>query len=433
MSVKIYHGPHGSYKTASAILDLIPVAKQGRVIVTNARGVTAQRFHDLYDDLPTSFDVININRETSEGIQKIKTFWHWVPDGAFMLWDEGQRCFPKSMRQPEIDSLRYKTPEEAHAEGRAHEWDDAWDMERHNNYDMIITTPHIDKIRSDIRENAEMAVKHKNQAILGAFFKGKYLQSWHSPDTSGMNTTHFYQSVARKMTDESECWKLYDSTKTGEVKDTAAGFNLFKSPKLVFAIVLILLASIYLFRKGKPEVIHGVDKPTANKTIEAADNVTQASTNAEVLSVPFQAVSANNSHVFPYVPSLKRSTPVDIVNKVRTEPILTGCVSSNDQCICYTHNGVKLDVNMTYCGLIQKSGFYYVRTKQPEVVEEPETIKDKITNSIKSFTSNQPVSPTSLDELYQQDDLKLQNYEEIMQTRQIDEPVKGSTISLPSS
>ncbi len=43
MSIKIHHGPNGSYKTSGAIQDdAVPALKDGRVIITNVRGFTLE-------------------------------------------------------------------------------------------------------------------------------------------------------------------------------------------------------------------------------------------------------------------------------------------------------------------------------------------------------------------------------------------------------
>ena len=54
MSIKIHHGPNGSYKTSGAIQDdAVPALKDGRVIITNVRGFTLERAYQVFRTCPT--------------------------------------------------------------------------------------------------------------------------------------------------------------------------------------------------------------------------------------------------------------------------------------------------------------------------------------------------------------------------------------------
>ncbi len=60
MSIKIHHGPNGSYKTSGAIQDdAVPALKDGRVIITNVRGFTLERAYQVFPDLPNTAEIIN--------------------------------------------------------------------------------------------------------------------------------------------------------------------------------------------------------------------------------------------------------------------------------------------------------------------------------------------------------------------------------------
>ena len=91
MAIKIHHGPNGSYKTSGAVWDdAVPAAKSGRLIVTNIRGMSEDRFRALFPDLPDSFELEYINHETQDGMDRIRTWFQWAPRDAFLIFDEAQ-------------------------------------------------------------------------------------------------------------------------------------------------------------------------------------------------------------------------------------------------------------------------------------------------------------------------------------------------------
>ncbi|MGZ3999618.1 MAG: zonular occludens toxin domain-containing protein [Mucilaginibacter sp.] len=56
MSIKIHHGPPGSYKTSGAVMDdFVPAALAGRVVVTNVRGLNDSALVRKVLTKPSSF------------------------------------------------------------------------------------------------------------------------------------------------------------------------------------------------------------------------------------------------------------------------------------------------------------------------------------------------------------------------------------------
>lgn len=245
MSIKIHHGAPGSYKTAGAVTDdLIPALKAGRSLVTNVRGINLDVLHEHFD-LPDTFELHWVDTTTSEGREKAGKWFRWAPIGALIFFDEAQSIFPKRWRDSDLE--KFSIPlEQAKEENRPANWWDAWDMHRHYNWDVILTTPDISKIRQDIRDASELAYKHKNQGLYGVLFKGSYLEGIHSKDNDGSSKSHFLNVRHRRILNDALTWKLYQSTTTGEVQDTIAGFSLFSSPRLVigFAVLACCLAFI---------------------------------------------------------------------------------------------------------------------------------------------------------------------------------------------
>ncbi|WP_193453077.1 zonular occludens toxin domain-containing protein [Pseudomonas nitroreducens] len=236
MSIKIHHGPNGSYKTSGAIQDdAVPALKEGRVIITNVRGFTLERAYTVFPDLPNTAQIINLDLESLADLEKMRTWFQWAPRGAFLIFDETQLLFPKSWREKDLEKFDFPGgPEAAHEADRPMGWLDAWTRHRHFNWDIVLTTPNISYIRDDIRMTCEMAYRHSNLAVIG--IPGRYKEAQHDaqlnrPPADG--TIIEYKRI-RKQT-----FALYQSTATGKTQDTKAGKSLLRSPKLVLLLALL--------------------------------------------------------------------------------------------------------------------------------------------------------------------------------------------------
>jgi len=262
MSIKIHHGPPGSYKTSGAVMDdFIPAARAGRVVVTNVRGLeSVERVRTALGDdtVPDSFELIHLptteHPDAANNRQLLSRWWHWLPHGAFMLLDEAQMIWPKTWKDGDLRELDYPGGlDAANAANRPFNWQTAFEMHRHYGWDMVLTTPNIDRLRPDVRQCAEGAYKHKNQAIIG--LKGFYLEAFHMADDNGKAASDFL--ILRNRRIKPEVWKLYDSTATGTVRDTIAGLSLLASPRVLF-LVGVLTGCLYWFFSGdRPAVLGG--------------------------------------------------------------------------------------------------------------------------------------------------------------------------------
>lgn len=248
MAITIHHGPNGGYKTSGIVQDLfVPAALEGRVVITNIRGMSRDRTIDVLgeDKVPESFDLIFVDTTTQDGRDRTARFFHWAPHGALMIWDEAGKCFPKRWRQSDLDKLDYKTPDEAEAEERPYCWSEAWEEHRHYNWDIVLSTPNIKSIRLDIRNTAEGAYKHANLATIG--LKGRYKEGYHDADDNGSPGQITITETKRI---KKRTFKLYDSTKTGQVKDTINGKSLFKSVPLLLGVGISASSFVYAFTSG---------------------------------------------------------------------------------------------------------------------------------------------------------------------------------------
>ncbi|MFU3670199.1 zonular occludens toxin domain-containing protein, partial [Pseudomonas aeruginosa] len=67
-------------------------------------------------DLPNTAEIINLDLESLEDLEKMRTWFQWAPRGAFLIFDETQLLFPKSWREKDLERFDYPGgPEAAHA------------------------------------------------------------------------------------------------------------------------------------------------------------------------------------------------------------------------------------------------------------------------------------------------------------------------------
>lgn len=273
MSIKIHHGPPGSYKTAGAVTDdLIPALQKSRSIVTNVRGITLDKIHENFDNISDDFVLHWIDTTTREGRERLGAWFTWAPHGALIFIDEAQAIFPKRWKEKDLESFTIDV-DKAKELNRPANWWDAWDMHRHYNWDVILTTPDITKIRDDIRDASELAYKHKNQGLYGWLFKGSYLEGVHSKDNNGATVSNFINVKQKRIAKDALTWKLYQSTATGEISDTIAGFNIFSNPRLIIGLAVLGCAFLYLGFYGHNPLDSEKNNPLPVQSFKTNPNV----------------------------------------------------------------------------------------------------------------------------------------------------------------
>ncbi|SDQ01215.1 zonular occludens toxin domain-containing protein [Ectopseudomonas guguanensis] len=250
MSIKIHHGPNGSYKTCGAIQDdAVPALKEGRLIITNVRGFTLERVLQVMPDLPEWVDIINLDLEQQADMERMRTWFQWAPRGAFIIFDETQLVFPKAWRERDLERFDFPGGSEAaQAADRPMNWLDGWTRHRHWNWDVVLTTPNISYIRDDIRMTCEMAYKHSNLAVIG--IKGRYKEAQHDAQ---LNRPPAEGTIIEYKRIKPDTFRLYQSTATGKAQDTKAGKSLLKSPKLLFLLAFIACLFVALLSLGTPK------------------------------------------------------------------------------------------------------------------------------------------------------------------------------------
>lgn len=305
MSIKIHHGPNGSYKTSGALQDdAVPALKEGRVIITNVRGFTLERAYTVFPDLPNTSQIINLDLESLADLDRMRSWFQWAPRGAFLIFDETQLLFPKSWREKDLEKFDYPGgPEAAHEADRPMGWLDAWTRHRHFNWDIVLTTPNISYIRDDIRMTSEMAYKHSNLAVIG--IPGRYKEAQHDAQ---LNRPPADGTIVEYKRIKQQTFALYQSTATGKTQDTKAGKSLLRSPKLVFLLALLACTIGFVSYMGPLKVIGG--------------NAAQAPAKPAVASAPSAAAPpAQTAAVDPAArPSAPGAVPAQPLSGRPTDP-----------------------------------------------------------------------------------------------------------------
>ncbi len=309
MSIKIHHGPNGSYKTSGAIQDdAVPALKDGRVIITNVRGFTLERAYAVFPDLPNTAQIINLDLESLDDLERMRTWFQWAPRGAFLIFDETQLLFPKSWREKDLEKFDFPGgPEAAHEADRPMNWLDAWTRHRHFNWDIVLTTPNISYIRDDIRMTCEMAYKHSNLAVIG--IPGRYKEAQHDAQ---LNRPPADGTIIEYKRIKKQTFALYQSTATGKTQDTKAGKSLFRSPKLVLLLALLAACIGFVWYMGPLRTIGGEAAETAPKADVATPPAPAATdTKSAVVGVPARPAATG---LLPagLVPDRPTGAPVDL-------------------------------------------------------------------------------------------------------------------------
>jgi len=309
VSIKIHHGAPGSYKTAGAVQDdFIPAARKGRTIITNIRGLNdeenVRRVLNLQPD--NTFKLIHLDDKDEHQLDKLRKWWHWAPLGALIMLDEIQLIYPKAWTQTKISKFDLLDLREEGADHSLKTLENAFDKHRHNNWDLILTTPSIKKIRPEIRDAAEMAYRHKDLSALGKFFSlilGHYVEASHLATDNGTSQSDIYVFQRRRI--NAKVWKLYQSTATGEFSSTIAGKSIFKEPKILLLLLLIAGLGTHLFTS---RAILGEGDQTPD--MASLDNL---SATGRPTGIPAQVVAQGDNQVRPVRPdieSLHRSHPL---------------------------------------------------------------------------------------------------------------------------
>ncbi|MBL1264073.1 zonular occludens toxin family protein [Candidatus Methylomicrobium oryzae] len=277
MSTRIHHGPPGSFKSFTLLQRfVIDALKSGRVVITNIRGLTSmERIRDQFEDddlkFPDSTDLLFVNTEIEEGRRLMAGWFHWVPLRALVIIDEGQRIYPdrrdfklESLDQKvippgyQVDEIEIEISDDYTGQRyivrRPEDVFTAFDMQRHFQWDIHISTTNIGKIKDPIRQVAQSAYRHKSLSDKLPKFLSKlfgFYNTWyefqHDPETSGKMASHIAGKPRKYHADE-RIFRCYQSTATGEHTESQADQSILGDPKLrILAFVLLLAIGHFVY------------------------------------------------------------------------------------------------------------------------------------------------------------------------------------------
>lgn len=283
MATCIHHGPPGSYKTFTLVQRIaIPELEKGRVIVTNIRDFDdIERVRKAFPEkvFPEESKIISVP-EDETGRGELARFFHWAPPGALILIDEGQRIFPKR-RDFKLEMLdRWDNPYGREVEPvyksdgsimpRPEDIQTAFDMQRHFNWDIYISTPNIDKLHDFIRQVADWAYRHRAIDGVLPWYKGIWYEHQHDAETSGKAESHRVGAPVRYKVDE-RVYDCYSSTATGEHLENKTGRSVFSDPRLRWTVLVLFLCFGYFVYGVFSKVSAGEGVTSVSVDIQKSD------------------------------------------------------------------------------------------------------------------------------------------------------------------
>jgi len=249
MAAVIHHGGGvGTYKSFSVIQNhVIPQLIKGRIIVSTIRGLDSIRVIEAVLDIECHKDseIIFVDIESIEGMEKIRRWWEWVPIGAYIIIDEAQLVYPKSKKITEYNypaSNSMTSEEAAQYDDRPMGFMHAFTMQRHNNWDLAIITPSIKMLVPEITQVAQVCYEHKRMGDLMPWKKHGWREIQHAPTERASSSVY----GATQFTADKRIYKCYKSTKTGEHSISGSERSIFKNPRIIFAFSIIFISVIAL-------------------------------------------------------------------------------------------------------------------------------------------------------------------------------------------
>lgn len=282
MAVKIYHGPAGSYKTSSAVwFELLPALRAGRAVVTNVEGMYPLRYIEkaLGEKFPASTRLYRVSSQSDKSRRLWRSWYHWMPIGAFVLIDEIQDIYPKTGWTPKELDLKpvdyysdvfkktdiidyFKDVRSSFApvidESSTDDlgdslfaddgliqypltFNESYKRHRKYNWDVVLCTPDITEVHRFIRGVAEIALSLSSKDSI--FFSSRKPRTFeHNPKRDPLPTKKdmiYRRKVPRRVHD------IYKSTQTGQTTKSGAAASPLSTFKVKAMLALFLLCSSY--------------------------------------------------------------------------------------------------------------------------------------------------------------------------------------------
>lgn len=331
MAITIRTGANGSYKSAYvAWFTILSALKAGRVVVTNFEGMEPLHIIEQRLDIkfPSTAKLIRIFSRSEKGIRLWHHFFCWCPLNALIVIDECQDLYSrnigfdmKKITHKPIEDFKDDLPEwyipffhSRHvpvnmSELKPSEIDDCEQAEytpdgriiypltfnegftRHRkyNWDIELLSPDWKQIDSAMKACSEQSFFHKNN---DGFFWSKRKPYIYKHDKSVATTVLPKGKDANllKVYVPLDAHLLYKSTGTGQTTQSGGMNVLFKSPKIIGALVLSVFCLGYFIYALSSLVFGGSEEVEATGAPIVAASELSGQVDSLPASVP--AVSA---------------------------------------------------------------------------------------------------------------------------------------------
>ena len=244
MTCVIHHGNPGSFKTFALVQREIPKAlEEGRTVITNIRGIESiEAFENaLKINAHPQAQLIAIPHD-KEGFDTIGRFFQWAPPGALIIIDEAQRVYRSNEK---LDKFNWIPPDDSE---RSSFVADAFDKHRHFNWDIYLSTTHIDKVHKEIRQVVEWAYLHRNLSNVLPWYKNTWKEFRHDPESNGKQVSRI-DGTPKQYKADSKVFNCYQSTATGKAKGSSVNRSVFADPRLQFlGLFLVFLITFFIYK-----------------------------------------------------------------------------------------------------------------------------------------------------------------------------------------
>ena len=257
MTAIIHHGPPGSFKSFAIVQRVvIPALQEGRVVVTNIRGLTCIDLicETMNITIPESAELINVEHSET-GFAHMAKFFSWAPVGALIVMDECQQVYPARLKTLAgfdtsdleqaslIESDKLDNPELE--EPRPNRVEIAFEKHRHMGWDIYMSTPHISKVNKEVKQVCQYAKRHRDLSGVLPWFKNTWREYLHDPENSGKSKSHELETPRRYKADV-RVFNCYKSTGIGTPKGSNEKISIF-SDNRVRVFIFIIICSISTF------------------------------------------------------------------------------------------------------------------------------------------------------------------------------------------
>jgi zona occludens toxin len=259
MTAVVHHGPPGSFKSFAIVQRVvIPALQEGRVVVTNIRGLDdIDRIAEVMEiEIPDTAELINV-AHNKDGFDHMAVFFKWAPVGALIVMDECQQVYPARLKtlscfdtsemeqRSIIEQDLISNPELE--DPRPDNVEIAFEKHRHMGWDIYLSTPHISKVNKEVRLVCQFAKRHRDLTGVLPWYKNNWREYLHDAENSGKSKSHELETPPKYKADE-RVFKCYSSTAIGKTKKTNEKMSVFNDYRLrIFMVVLVISLSTFIY------------------------------------------------------------------------------------------------------------------------------------------------------------------------------------------